>query len=115
MHNNSQIFIGDIEIGDSALSCFSRNTYCCRSIDSPSGIEAIGRWQFPNKSPVGIRVGTSGFSVSRENGSISLQRHGALAPTGQFCCSIPIILSTEQRACVVISKCCVFVCCMLYM
>jgi len=50
--NNSLVTLEDVGEGDDALLCMTDLTACCRSSDTPDGINALGDWFFPNGTAV---------------------------------------------------------------
>jgi len=50
--SNSLVTLEDIGEGNDALFCLTDLTACCRPGDTPSGINALGNWFFPNGTAV---------------------------------------------------------------
>ena len=82
------VSISHIGEGASALTCHTELTTCCREQDNPSG-GALGEWTGPDTNQIPESSTTSGFYVSRQRSSISLNRGGHSTVGGQYCCVIP--------------------------
>ena len=93
---NSQIAIDTIgETAESALTCRTDLTTCCRGQDNLYGRNGFGDWQFPNGTNI-IRnldindSNTDLFYRSRGTSSLLLNRRGSVSgPTGFYCCVLP--------------------------
>lgn len=96
--NNGNILIRDIGEDSNALLCFTDLTSCCDS-------SRKGEWVFPNGTNVSIAKFGSNFYRNRGQGVVRLnRRNGSLSPTGQYCCKVPDVTSSEKTVCVNISK-----------
>ncbi len=93
---NSQIAIDTIgETAESALTCRTDLSTCCRGGDNPDSNDGFGEWQFPNGTNI-IRnqevtvSDTDLFYRSRGRSSLFLNRRGSVSgPTGSYCCVLP--------------------------
>ncbi|XP_064386538.1 sushi, von Willebrand factor type A, EGF and pentraxin domain-containing protein 1-like isoform X2 [Halichondria panicea] len=74
---------------DSALTCHTNSTICCRDRDNPR--EGSGEWLFPNGTMITENSVTgSGFYWIRYHQVVRLYRQGDIkAPLGTYCCRIP--------------------------
>ncbi len=94
--NNSQIAIDTIgDTAESALTCRTDLTTCCRGQDNPDGPKGLGEWKFPNGTNI-IRnqevavSDTDLFYRRRGRSSLFLNRRGSVSgPTGYYCCVLP--------------------------
>ena len=88
--NNSAVPITLIGEGASALTCHTELTTCCREQDNPSG-GTLGKWIGPDLKQIPESSSTSGFYVTRQQSSISLNYGGNSTVGGQYCCVMPQI------------------------
>ena len=86
--NNSEVTISHNGEGASALTCHTELTTCCREQDNPSG-GALGEWIGPDSNQIPESSSTSGFFVTRQQSSISLNIESNNSVGGQYCCVIP--------------------------
>ena len=75
---------------DSALTCHTDSTTCCRGRDNPQGGFESGEWLFPNGTMITANSVTgSGFHWIRYFQAVGLYRHGDIQVLGRYCCRIP--------------------------
>ena len=102
--NNSDVLLTDIGEGDSALSCFTDLTQCCRDSDTV-GEGGLGEWLSPNGSLVQVSGAGDDFYRNRGQSVVRLnRRNNATSPTGQFCCVVPDATYTMVTICTNIGK-----------
>ncbi len=108
---NSQIAIDTIgETAESALTCRTDLTTCCRGQDNPDGNSGFGEWQFPNGTNIIRSLDitdsyTDVFYRSRNTSSLLLHRRGSVSgPTGSYCCVLPASTG-EVTFCVELGEC----------
>ena len=90
--NNNNILVTRIgTTNDSALTCHTDSTTCCRGVHNPSGTVGFGDWLFPNGTRiVRKRVTGDGFYNTRFHQVLRLYRNdGIQTPLGRYCCRIP--------------------------
>ncbi len=88
--NKSNLLVTRIAAtNDSALTCHTNSTTCCRGRDNPR--EDSGEWLFPNGTMITENSVTgSGFYWIRYHQVVRLYRQGDIqAPLGTYCCRIP--------------------------
>ncbi len=107
---NSQIAIDTIgDTAESALTCRTDLTTCCRGLDNPSGSSGSGEWIFPNGTAVArsrdlTESDTDVFHFSRNTSVVFLNRRGSVSgPTGSYCCVLPASTG-EVTFCVELGK-----------
>ncbi len=109
--NNSQVAIETIgDTTETALTCRTDSTICCRGRDNPNSADGLGDWLFPNGTAV-VRIqditdsDTDVLYRSRDTGSLRLHRRGSVSgPTGSYCCVIPDSTGEDVTFCVQLGK-----------
>ncbi len=102
MNNNTVVPLATIGEGDSALSCHTELTTCCRDQDNPTG-EALGDWVGPdgNRLP---EVSKEGFYVTRESSSVKLNLvKGSSVAAGPYCCQVPRSSGVMSKHCIMVT------------
>ena len=99
--NNSYVDIDDIGEGDeAALLCVTDLKQCCRGINTPGGVGALGVWLYPNGTDVLLPGSGDDFYRNRNRSVVRLnRRNNAIFPTGLYCCVVPDSTFTMQRVC----------------
>ncbi len=108
---NSQVAIDTIgDTTETALTCRTDSTICCRGQDNPNSANGLGEWLLPNGTVVIRRLDITDtdtdllYSVG-DTGALRLHRRGSvLGPTGSYCCVIPDNTGVDVTFCVQLGK-----------
>ncbi len=108
---NSQVAIDTIgDTTETALTCRTDSTICCRGQDNPNSANGLGDWLLPNGTAVTRNLDVTNsdkdllYSV-RDTGALRLHRRGSVSgPTGSYCCVIPDNTGVIQAFCVELGK-----------
>ena len=108
---NSQVAIDTIgDTIETALTCRTDSTICCRRQDNPNSANGLGDWLLPNGTAVTRSLDITDpdtdllYSVG-DTGALRLHRRGSVSgPTGSYCCVI-MSISGEITFCVQLGKC----------
>ena len=100
--NGGNILITDIGEGDDgALLCVTDLIQCCRGVDAPSGVGALGQWFYPDGSFVQVNGSGDDFYRDRGLNIVRLhRRNNVMSPIGQFCCVVPDTTSVNRNTCI---------------
>ncbi len=104
---NSQVAIDTIgDTTETALTCKTDSTICCRGRDNPNSASGLGDWLFPNgtsvtRSPDITNSDTDLLYSVGDTGALRLHRRGSVSgPTGSYCCVIPDNTGVDVAFCV---------------
>ena len=105
--NNSLVTLENIQFGNddtNPLLCLTDLTTCCRGSDTPSGINALGEWFFPNGTAVPNTVIDRVNNVNiiwefyRNRGPSVIRMHRRDGGVdGIYCCEIPDAAGVTQN------------------
>ena len=101
--NNTELALSNIGEGDSALSCHTELTTCCRDQDNPTG-GALGDWVGPDGNSLPETRREEGFYVTREMSSVNLNLvDGSSVTTGSYCCQVPRSAGGVSTHCITVT------------
>ncbi len=102
--NNTNILVTRIgSTVDTALTCHTNSTTCCRGTSDTNAGPGLGEWFFPNETEIVRRRNASDnmFYWVRGYQAVRLFHQGDFSDSlGSYCCIIPDNSGVDEKICV---------------